>query len=307
MTEITQQDHYLTLDDGEQLYMRRISRAGKGEPVLLVHGVMANGRIFYSDKGRGLAPFLAAAGYDVFVADLRGRGRSTPKINAASRHGQTEIICRDLPALQAAIRSIKGDVAVHWMAHSWGGVHMSSCLLRHPRLCSQVASLVYFGSKRSIAVRNWRKWLEVDLVWNVLARWIIRAVGYLPAARLGLGADDETEKSHRQSKRWAQQRPWIDSDDGFDYGAAARHVSLPPALYFAAHNDPCRGHPDDVRRFQAESGPHLSRFRLLARSTGHWHDYDHVSLLTHPDAPADHFPLVLEWLAGRHDQVIDHN
>jgi hypothetical protein len=30
-------------------------------------------------------------------------------------------------------------------------------------------------------------------------------------------------------------------------------------------------------------------------------------LLTHPDAPADHFPLVLEWLAGRHDQVIDHN
>ena len=184
---------------------------------------------------------------------------------------------------------------------------MSSCLLRYPQLAAQVASLVYFGSKRSIAVRNLRKWLEVDLIWNIVARWLIRCYGYLPARRIGLGADDETEKSHRQSKRWAKLRPWVDSDDGFDYGAAARHVSLPPALYFAARNDPCRGHVDDVRRFRDESGPHLSRLRLLGRAAGHWHDYDHVSLLTHPDAPADHFPLVLDWLRGRHDKVIENH
>lgn len=305
MTATNQQDWQLPLDDGETLYIRRIWQDAAGPPVLLIHGVMANGRIFYTDSGKGLAHFLAAAGYDVFVADLRGRGRSSPKISAASRHGQTEIICRDLPALHAAIRGLKGEVAVHWMAHSWGGVQMSSCLLRHPRLASQVASLVYFGSKRSIGVRIWRKFLEVDLVWNVLAHWIIRATGYLPARRIGLGADDETEKSHRQSKCWAKLRPWVDSDDGFDYGAAARHVSLPPALYFAARKDPCRGHAEDVRRFRDESGPHLSRLRLLGRAVGHWHDYDHVSLLTHPDAPADHFPLVLEWLAGRHDKVIE--
>lgn len=307
MTAKQQQDLYVPLAGDEQLYVRRIWRNALGAPVLLVHGVMANGRIFYTDSGKGLAHYLADAGYDVFVADLRGRGRSTPKIGAASRHGQTEIICQDLPALQAAIRALKGDVPVHWMAHSWGGVHMSSCLLRYPRLAAQVATLVYFGSKRSIGVRNLRKWLEVDLLWNVLARWLIRAHGYLPARRLRLGADDETEKSHRQSKVWAKLRPWVDSDDGFDYGAAARHVSLPPTLYFAARNDPCRGHVDDVRRFRDESGPHLSRLRLLGCAQGHWHDYDHVSLLTHPDAPADHFPLVLHWLAGRHDQVIENH
>ncbi|RQO76165.1 esterase [Aquitalea sp. FJL05] len=306
MAEKQQQDLYVEVEQ-QRLHLRRIWREADGPPVLLVHGVMADGRIFYSDSGKGLAHFLADAGYDVFVADLRGRGRSTPKIDATSRHGQTEIICQDLPALHAAIFKLKGGQRLHWMAHSWGGVHMSSCLLRYPQLAAQVASLVYFGSKRSIAVRNLRKWLEVDLIWNIAARWLIRCYGYLPARRIGLGADDETEKSHRQSKRWAKLRPWVDSDDGFDYGAAARHVSLPPALYFAARNDPCRGHVDDVRRFRDESGPHLSRLRLLGRAAGHWHDYDHVSLLTHPDAPADHFPLVLDWLRGRHDKVMENH
>lgn len=306
MAEKQQQDLYVEVEQ-QQLHLRRIWREADGPPVLLVHGVMADGRIFYSDRGKGLAHFLADAGYDVFIADLRGRGLSTPKIDAMSRHGQTEIICQDLPALHAAIFKLKGGQRLHWMAHSWGGVHMSSCLLRYPQLASQVASLVYFGSKRSIGVRNLRKWLEVDLVWNIAARWLIRCYGYLPARRMGLGADDETEKSHRQSKRWAKLRPWVDSDDGFDYGAAARQVSLPPALYFAARNDPCRGHVEDVRRFRDESGPHLSRLRLLGRAAGHWHDYDHVSLLTHPDAPADHFPLVLDWLRGRHDKVMENH
>ena len=124
----------------QRLHLRRIWREADGPPILLVHGVMADGRIFYSDSGKGLAHFLADAGYDVFVADLRGRGRSTPKIDASSRHGLTEIICQDLPALHAAIHQLKGGQRLHWMAHSWGGVHMSSCLLRYPQLAAQVAS-----------------------------------------------------------------------------------------------------------------------------------------------------------------------
>jgi len=297
-------DLWVPVTATDTLYLKRIRHPERdGAPVLLLHGVMANGRIFYSDNGKGLAHYLARHGYDVFVADLRGRGRSTPRIGRGARHGQTETITEDLPALQAAIRQLKGEVAVHWMAHSWGGVHMSSCLLRQPQLIAQVASLVYFGSKRSVQVRNLNKLLEVDLLWNIVGRLLCRSVGYLPARRLGLGADDETDKSHRQSKLWAQNRPWLDSDDRFDYRQAAQTQQLPPALYFAAQNDPCRGHPADVKRFRDESGAHLSRLRLLARHSGHRHDYNHVSLLTHPDAVRDHFPLVLEWLAGRYGMV----
>ena len=299
-----EEDHFVAVTPQDTLYLKRIRHPEKnGAPVLMVHGVMANGRIFYSDSGKGLAHYLARHGYDVFIADLRGRGRSTPKISRYSQHGQTEIITEDLPALQRAIRQIKGEVPVHWMAHSWGGVHMSSALLRQPQLIPQVASLVYFGSKRSVHVRNVNKLLEVDLMWNIAARVLCRSIGFLPARKIGLGADDETDKSHKQSKQWAKVRPWVDSDDGFDYAAAARVQQLPPALYFAAQNDPCRGHRDDVRRFRDESGSHESRLHLLARHTGHKRDYNHVSLLTHTDAVRDHFPLVLEWLAGRHGMV----
>lgn len=300
--EKRQQDRFVAVG-GEQLYLKRIYCREDGPPVLLLHGVMANGRTFYSDSGRGLAHYLAEAGYDVFVADLRGRGRSLPKISRASRHGQTETICEDLPALHRHIRELKNGAPLHWMAHSWGGVHMSSCLIRFPELAEQVASLVYFGSKRSVRVRNLNKLVEVDFMWNIASRVLIRLFGYLPARRIRLGADDESDKSHLQSKLWAQPKPWVDSDDGFDYGAAAQGARLPPALYFAAGNDPCRGHPEDVRRFRDESGPHLSRLRLLSRRVGHLHDYNHVSLLTHPDAIRDHFPLVLAWLHGEYDQV----
>ncbi|OWY39718.1 esterase [Xenophilus sp. AP218F] len=302
--EKLQQDLFVPVA-GERLFLKRICGRPDGEPVLMLHGVMANGRTFYSDSGKGLAHFLADAGYDVFVADLRGRGRSTPSISRASRHGQTETICEDLPALHRFIRQLKGEQALHWIAHSWGGVHMTSCLVRFPEIARQVKSVVYFGSKRSVRVRNLNKLIEVDFMWNVASRLLIRACGYLPARRIRLGADNESDKSHLQSKLWAQPKPWVDSDDGFDYAAAARRHGLPPTLYFAAINDPCRGHPEDVRRFRDESGPHRSCLHLLARKTGHLHDYNHVSLLTHPDAARDHFPLALEWLAGRFCEVAE--
>lgn len=301
-----EEDLFLPVTAQDTLYVKRIRHPRHdGQPVLMVHGVMANGRIFYSDSGKGLAHWLAQQGYDVYVADLRGRGRSTPRIGRHSRHGQTEIIREDLPALHALARRMSGGQRVHWMAHSWGGVHMSSALLYRPALIDEVASLVYFGSKRSVRARNLNKLLEVDLMWNGVARLLCRTVGYLPAQRIGLGADDETDKSHRQSKAWAKVSPWVDSDDGFDYAAAARCHTLPPALYLAARNDPCRGHPQDIKHFRHESGNHRACLHLLARHTGHRHDYNHVSLLTHPDAVHDHFPLVLSWLQGRYDTMQD--
>ena len=303
--EKLQQDLFVPVGDGERLYLKRICGREGGAPVLMVHGVMANGRTFYTESGKGLAHFLADAGYDVYAADLRGRGHSTPKIGPHSRHGQTETICEDLPALHDFVRRKSGGQPVHWIAHSWGGVHMTSCLVRFPEIATQVASLVYFGSKRSVRVRNLNKLIEVDFMWSTAARWLIKACGYLPARRIRLGADDESDKSHLQSKLWAEPKPWVDSDDGFDYAAAAKAGHLPPVLYFAAANDPCRGHPEDVRRFRDESGPHLSRLHLLGRRAGHLHDYNHVSLLTHPDAPRDHFPLALDWLAARYDAVAE--
>jgi hypothetical protein len=38
------------------------------------------------------------------------------------------------------------------------------------------------------------------------------------------------------------------------------------------------------------------KFYLAGKSNGNQHDYDHITLLTHPDAPKDHFNEVIEWM-----------
>ncbi len=282
----------------DELHLRHLWAASTGPPVLFVHGSIENGRVFYSNSGRGLAPFLARRGFDCYVADLRGRGASRPAISSSSHYGQTEAIVEDLAALAAAIEKRRGEILQHWVAHSWGGVLVSSHLARFPERIPRVASLTYFGVKRRILVRNLARLLMIDLGWRGIHTLVAAVVGYLPARRLGFGSDNETRRSHAQCRAWVRDGPWIDPGDGFDYGGALRAVSLPRCLYLAAARDGCLGNPQDVQAFIAESGPHECHFRLLARARGNLHDYGHISMLTHPDAERDHFPLVSSWIAG---------
>ena len=290
--------------DNATLCLHRFKPAhGHGQAVLMLHGMMSNARVFFSQSGKGLAPWLAEHGYDVYVADLRGKGHSQPPIGPQSGHGQTEMIASDLPALHAAVCRHAQTRQVHWVSHSWGGVVMNSCLLRFPELIPEVRSMVHFAAKRRVAVRNLRKRVEIDVMWNQVLKQVTRWAGYLPARALRIGADNETLKTHHQIARWVQNDRWIDSDDGFDYGLAAQTVQLPPTLYLAAARDPCRGHPHDVRRFRDESGSHVSRVHVLSRQGGARHDYDHVSIVTHPGAAQDHYLMVQAWMEGRSDAV----
>jgi pimeloyl-ACP methyl ester carboxylesterase len=284
----------------DELHLRHIWQSDGGPPVLMLHGSIENGRVFYSFSGKGLAPFLAGRGFDVYVADLRGRGESRPPIGPGSQYGQTEAITEDVPALADAIVARRGARPQHWIAHSWGGVLMSSHLLRFPERIPLVASLVYFGAKRRVLVHNLARLWYIDLNWRLVGTLIVKALGYLPARRLGFGPDNETARSHAQSRAWVRDRPWVDPGDGFDYGAAARRAALPPIWYLAAVGDRCLGHPHDVRALAAESGVHEHLVSVLSRKAGNLHDYDHVSMLVHQDAAVDHFPAVEKWLRA-HD------
>lgn len=292
-----QSAHFLTVAPGERLHLRRIHQADAGQPVLMLHGAIANARTFYSERGRGLGPWLAARGFDVYVLDLRGRGLSTPAIGAHSQHGQTESIQADIPAALAEISRLRGDTqTIQLVAHSWGGVLLSAMLARHPQWAARISASVYLGSKRSIQVWNWPRVYEIELFWQRLSTLFVWRYGYLPAARLGMGADSETRQSLRDSRQWVRARRWIDAQDGFDYSAALATRPLPPTLYLAGGHDPVRGHIDDVRRFMAESGPHEQVLQLLGRGGGLRRDYGHLDMLTHAQAEQEVYPLVLEWL-----------
>ena len=64
--------------EADRMHIRRFGDPNH-VPVLLLHGSVEDGRVFYSRKGKGLAPYLAINGFEVFVPDFRGHGYSTPR------------------------------------------------------------------------------------------------------------------------------------------------------------------------------------------------------------------------------------
>lgn len=293
---LEQKSHYVAVG-GHTLHVRAIGPAMPvhGEPLLMVHGAIENGRIFYTESGKGLACFLARQGYQVYVADLRGRGASQPAIAEQAEHGQFELITEDIPALHRWVRERHAGASVHWLAHSWGGVLMASTLVRYPELAAQVASLLFFGTKRSVSVQGPERWFKVDLVWNRLAPWLARRQGFFAARRYKVGADDEPLRYLEESIPWVKGGAWVDPYDGFAYDSAAAAVPWPPVWMIAARRDRVLGHPIDVQRFLDEMGA-KGRFTLLAQANGNRLDYDHINMLTAPQALEDHFPAIAEWL-----------
>lgn len=287
--------------DNSLLHLKRFYTVKSGPPVFMLHGAIENGCIFYSSSDRGLAPYLARQGYDVFVADIRGHGKSTPTIDSQANYGQTDTIIAEIPAFINKIIEIKGSCPQYWVAHSWGGVLLNAFLSRFPQYQDQVVAAVYFATKRRVRVWNLHRILIISLVWNNLCRVIARLYGFVPAKFLRIGADNETNKFHLGCKYWIKEDEWRDPEDDFDYGKAIRSMNLPPILYFAASNDKCLGHPEDVKRFMQESGEENAKYRLLGKAYGNLHNYDHINLLTHPDAQTDHFPEVLKWFKRHSD------
>lgn len=291
---------FVSVNETDRLHIKRLFATTGGSPVLMFHGVVENGRVFCSRSGKGLGPFLAKRGLDVFVCDFRGHGLSEPPLSSRSRYGQTEAITEDIPSLINAVVAIRGTTPQIWVAHSWGGVVLMSYFARFAAHRPLVKAIVLFAAKRCVRVGGLRKLMGMNLGWNGLGRLFTGTFGYLPRGMCGRGTDAESAKFHRQCVEWAKPSLWIDSDDGFDYGAAIQKLELPPILSFAAVGDRYLGHPCDVRDFLDEMGARDATVHVLGKSRGALHDYDHMGILIHPDAVSDHFPEVVNWLTQCH-------
>ena len=294
----------LYINDGmHQLHLRHISHSEnvpnqkQASPILMLHGTIENGKIFYTESGKGLACYLAEQGFDVYVADFRGKGKSTPSLCEEPEHGQFEAITRDIPLFLDFITQRSGQ-KVHVICHSWGGVLFSSALARYPNRVEQIASNICFGTKRSIYQKGLHKFLKVDLLWNRIAPYLARKKGYVDAVGLKFGADNETLKFLQQSIQWVKPQKWHDPEDAYDYQYAATQMKWPDTWHLTGIKDSLLGHADDVKAFIAESNTG-AEFTLLSKQAGNAFDYDHIDILTHPLAINDHFPLIANWLKER--------
>lgn len=264
-------------------------------PVLYLHGAVENGRIFYSQNGKGLACFLAEQGFIGYAADFAGRGLSQPKLAEGLQQDQQQMICRDIPALLNYVYQ-QHQQKVILICHSWAGVLAAASLARFPELADKVLAKVCFGTKRVISVNSLARKLKIDLCWNTLAPWLGQRYGYVPAKRWRFGADDEPTQFLRDTVRWIKGAPFVDCSDGFDYQAACQQLNWPPLWHFAAEHDQLLGHPQDVQAFMHEAAQAEGRYTLLSRANGYQHPYDHISMLTAAAAKEEHFTELVNWL-----------
>ena len=289
-----QSSHYLDMQQ-YQLHLRRLLPMQQGiAPVLMLHGAIENGRIFYSPSGKGLGCFLADHGFMVYCADFAGRGLSRPHVSEGFAQSQQQMITRDIPALIEHLYQLHQQKVIV-IAHSWGGVVAAASLARFPALAARVEAKVCFGTKRVISVKSIGRSLKIDLVWNTLAPWLSRKHGYFPARKWRVGADDEPAQFLQDTVQWIKGADYRDLSDQFDYAAASQQLAWPPVWHFAAENDRLLGHPGDVKAFIAETAPQ-AKYTLLGRSQGYQHNYDHISMLTHPRAVTEHFVQLRDWL-----------
>lgn len=286
---------FIPVNDVDKLHVKRFYTDSNGIPLFLIHGSIENGKIFYSSSGKGLAPYLAAEGFDVFVVDLRGRGKSTPAIDKTATHGLTNTIEEDVPAVANKIKEIKGDVPQHWISHSWGGVSFMAYLAKHSEEVN-VKSLVFFAAKRHISIKTFRKRYLIDFLWNIMGTFAVWRNGYLPALRIKMGSDNESKRCYKETNDWVFQSKWLDWRDQFDYAAALQKLDLPPILSVTGAGDNVLGHPTDCEYFLNEIKPKNFEFKILGKANGQLQDYDHINILTHPDAAKDQFVMTRDWI-----------
>lgn len=292
-------------------------------PVLLLHGYAQNRYAFHLPS-RSLANHLARAGFDVFNADLRGRGRSAHL--GASRPGDVrDFVTEDVPAALDSIARLSGPRPVFLVGHSLGGVVSYCVACDRPQ---RVAGVVSFGSPYHFTLGS--RWL------GVLARAFMaldRRFGLpnLPVPAHAYGSFVRTARAlvespvhplplrgfHRGSMepdvldehmRLAMDRGSIstmrgmfewageirarrhEGDRGL-FGYAARFEALDvPLLVIAGEHDDLAP-PESVRPAFERSRSSDKTYRAFP--------FGHVDMLVGRDAPRLTWPLVTSWLLQR--------
>ena len=278
----------------------------------LLHGGIENGKIFYTLSGKGLGPFLAKLGYNVFICDLRGKGLSKPlvKDDINLNYGVKEITNETIPTFISYIKKLTNNSKLCWISHSIGGVLMSSTLARHPSLINDISCQIHFATKRTIQKNSGINWFILNIFYGLFCHLLVSIYGYVPAKKFKLGSDDDTALAFQTGYHWIHPKTnqWIDTEDNFHYfqeyskNFLQKKVIIPPSLVFTSKDD-ILARPEDVKSWCEEVGIPLSSVVELSGNQEASKDkikYNHFNMLTSPQAENDHFQLVKIFLEKYH-------
>ena len=174
-------------DPGIQLYVRNkhpkgVSRFGPERIVLYVHGATYPGETYFDLELGGLSwmEFIAQHGYDVYLVDLRGYGRSTrpPEMDQPAANNapivRTDTAVKDVGTAVDFILKRRGVSKIDLMGWSWGTAIMGWYTAQHNDKVNKLALYavqwvfnapppfadVKFGAYRSVSMDSAKaRWL----------------------------------------------------------------------------------------------------------------------------------------------------
>lgn len=284
--ELGEFEHYRELTkDGVELSLLRIAYDIRQDtPVLLTHGTFSNAQVCTR-----LARYLAENGFDCWILELRGHGRSEAGAVDPDFERFSEF---DVPAALHAVRQKTKKEHLFWVGHSGGGLVLLMHLARHPEERAKVKGIVTLASQATEAGSTWAGRAKVAL--GALGNNLL---GFAPGPPLRLGPENEFKGVMNQWFRWNWNGRWT-GNDGFDYLEALGQVEV-PALCFAGGGDhfiaPYRG----CRRLYDALGSLDKRMALCAKSEGYGEDYSHSRIIASRRAQQEIWPTISEWLIKR--------
>lgn len=280
--------HRIHTEDQVELAVTRLDGAAAGAPVVvLVHGLFCHRSFWLSKKGGGLGPYLAERGYDVWIPELRGHGRS-PKDRRFRGWTAEDQLQFDVPAVQRLVGATTGRNA-HWVGHSWGGQAIMGSLGGGWLDRGSIASLVTLGAN----VTAGDDWMKKRLP-AAAAKLVLAVTGKVPAPLLGLGPEVASRGYVMDFFRWkGRNGAWL-TRDGRDYWQGVRAIDR-PLLAFAApddKNDPAWG----CEKLFDAVGSDDKRFVLLSKQNGFATEYKHVEMIISKEAQAEVWPMIDAWM-----------
>jgi len=276
-------------DPSVELAVTRLGLADHGGvhgiPVILLHGSFSNRRFWFSPKGIGLGAFLARAGFDVWIPEMRGHGLS-PRNRQWRQNRVADYARYDLPVIAAFVHEQAGRAA-HWIGHSLGGTTLTAALGGAYLPSEQVASVALFGTQ--ISRVYWP--LKVPTVeWG--ARLLLKRFTHISGSRLKRGPEDEPIGLALESMRWHGLFGRF-GEKGKDWWAGLSEVDVPLLAVAGAGDlqDPVWA----CRKLFEQYGAERKQFLCLGREQG-FDAFGHVDMLVSKAAQIQVWPLIEGWL-----------
>ncbi|MBI6926388.1 alpha/beta fold hydrolase [Pseudomonas putida] len=257
----------------------------QGIPVILLHGSFSNRRFWYSPKGGGLGAYLARAGFDVWIPEMRGHGLS-PRNRDWAQNTVAAYARDDVPAIGAFVHEKAGRAPL-WVGHSLGGTTLAVALGSGALAAQHVAGVALFGSQVS---RSYWPLKVPPVVWGM--RWLLRRWGQLSGARFGRGPEDEPVGLALEHMRWHGLFGRFGDKQG-DWWAGLAQVDV-PTLAVAATGDQ-QSPPWACRTLFEQFGGARKQLLCLGPAAG-FDAFGHTDMLASQAAHVQVWPLVERWL-----------